>query len=256
VDLGLNRRRALVLGSSSGLGKAIATTLAGEGAAVVVAGRDPNRLAAAVADTGAAGSVAGDMAEEGVPERLVTEAVAILGGLNILVANTGGGVPGGLLDVTAEDEDAAYRRMLRPVLRLVRAAVPHLREGGDGRIVILAARSILEASPDLALSSVFRSGVAAAARSLAIELAPQVLVNVVAAGQFDTPALERFQRGSAAIEGEPLAVIRRRHRDAIPLGRFGEATELASVVAFLAGAGASYVTGTVVRVDGGAVRGF
>ena len=107
--------------------------------------------------------------------------------------------------------------MLRPALEAARAAAPHLASGGRGRLVFLTARSVAEATPDLALSSVMRSGVAAAARSLALELAPDVLVNVVVTGQFDTPSLARFEAAKAAHEGKPAEEVRAEHIAAIPM---------------------------------------
>ena len=117
------------------------------------------------------------------------------------MVNTGGGPPGGMTEVSAADEVAAYERMLRPALAVSRAAIGHLRAGGDGRLVYITARSVVEASPELALSGVFRSGVAAAARSLAIELAPDVLVNVVVPGQFDTGSLAPGPSGPGCRRG-------------------------------------------------------
>jgi 3-oxoacyl-[acyl-carrier protein] reductase len=255
MDLGLHGARALVLGSSSGLGKAVAAGLAGEGASVGVVSRNTERAERAAGEVGAAAWFTCDLTIPGEAAQLVDNAVARLGGLDLLVVNTGGGTPGPIL-ATGGRDDAAYQSMLRPVLEISRAAAPHVVAGGHGRMVFLTARSVVEATPELALSSVFRSGVAAAARSLALELAPRATVNVVVTGQFDTPALGRFEAARAEHERRPVAEVRAEHIASIPMGRLGEATELADVVTFLCSRRASFVTGTTIRVDGGAVKGF
>jgi 3-oxoacyl-[acyl-carrier protein] reductase len=254
MDLGLQGRRALVLGSTSGLGRAVAAALAAEGSAVAVSGRDQGRAGSTAVALGAAALVI-DLSEPGAGTRVVADAVATLGGLDIVVVNTGGGTPGPILATDGHD-DAAYNSMLRPALEVSRAAAPHIMRSGEGRLVFMTARSVVEATPELALSSVFRSGVAAAARSLAVELAPRATVNVVVTGQFETPGLSRFETLRASREGKSVEAVREEHVAGIPLGRIGRAEELADVVTFLCSARASFVTGSVVRVDGGAVRGF
>lgn len=256
MDLGLKGRRALIFGSSDGLGKAVAKGLAAEGAVTTIVGRDPEKVAAVVSELGAVAGFDVDLTRPEEAEETVGRAVDRLGGLDILVVNTGGGTPGGLLTTDLDDTDRAFRSMLRPALAAAHAAVQPLRESGQGRMVFMTARSILEATPELALSSVFRSGVAAAARSLAIELAPEVLVNVVVPGQFDTGAYHRFESWLAEEESISTDEVRERHLSEIPLHRLGKAEELADIVVFLCSARASFVTGSVMRVDGGAVRGF
>ena len=252
MDLALAGQRALILGSSSGLGKAIARSLAAERARVVLHGRNEDRLRECAAEIGAEGWVIGDLAGANTAARLVDEAAQRLSGLDIIVINTGGGSPGALSKSTEQSREHAYRSMLRPALDAATAAIPHLRARASGRMVFITARSVLEPSTELALSSVFRSGVAAAARSLALELAPDVLVNVVVPGRFDTPAYHRFRAWLASEQGTSEAAVTGRHLTAIPIGRLGRADELADVVAFLCSPRASYITGSIIRVDGGA----
>jgi 3-oxoacyl-[acyl-carrier protein] reductase len=255
MDLQLAGQRALVFGSSSGLGRELAKVLAAEGARVVVTSREVERGESAKNYAAAEGFVVGDLSIEGDAARMVGQAAEQLGGLDICVLNTGGAKPGGIMATNGFD-DVAYHAFLRPVLEASRAVAPHLLSGRHARLIALTARSVVEATPDLALSSVFRSGVAAAMRSLALELAPKVNVNVVVTGQFDTPALDRFEAAKAAAENKTAEQVRREHVEAIPVGRVGTAEEFADVVAFLCSPRTSFVTGSLVRIDGGAVHGF
>ncbi len=242
-----------MLGSSSGLGKAIAAGLAAEGARVVVAGRNEDRLQRASLDVRAIAAVKGDLTMDGEGTRVIEQAAQALAGLDIVIINTGGGAPGELGLSSHESRQRAYESMLRSALEVATASIPYLRNSVSGRMVFITARSVVQASTDLALSSVFRSGVAAAARALALELAPNVLVNVVVPGQFDTPAYHRFRAWVAKKNHQTESSVTQHHVSAIPLGRLGSADELADVVTFLCSTRASFITGALVRVDGGAV---
>lgn len=256
MDLGLTGKKALVLGSSSGLGLAIARKLVEEGAYVAISGRDAARAQKAVKNSGAKLAVTGDLTITGEAKRIVDDAADALQGLDIIVINTGGGTPGGILDVSSEARDKAYDTMLRPALEAAAAASPHLKKSNSGRMTFITARAIVEATPELALSSVFRSGVSAAARSLALELAPDVLVNVIIPGQFDTPAYGRFAEWVSKQESKDVDHVRDADAKANPLGRLGQADEFADVVTFICSARSSFINGSVIRVDGGAVTGF
>jgi NAD(P)-dependent dehydrogenase (short-subunit alcohol dehydrogenase family) len=219
----------------------------------MISGRNEHRLQECAREIGAAGWAVGDLTAVDVPAKVVEEAAQLLGGLDIIVVNTGGGSPGALGKSNAQSREQAYRSMLRPALDAAAAAIPHLRACGRGRMVFITARSVIEPSSELALSSVFRSGVAAAARSLALELAPDVLVNVVVPGRFDTPAYHRFRAWLATEHDTSEDAVTERHLASVPVGRLGRANEIADVVTFLCSARASYITGTIIRVDGGAI---
>jgi 3-oxoacyl-[acyl-carrier protein] reductase len=256
MDLRLTGKKALVLGSTSGMGLAIAQQLNEEGARVVISGRDVDKAINAAQSSGIKSYVVGDLMIKGQAREIVEQAVNELGGLDIIVINTGGGTPGGILDVSDEAQEMAFNSMLNPALEAARAAAPHLRNAGKARMVFITARSIVEATPELALSSVFRSGVAAAARSLALELAPDVLVNVIIPGQFDTAAYAKFANWVAVTENKTVEEAQRQDEENTPVGRLGRAEELADVVTFICSPRASFVNGSVIRVDGGAVTGF
>ncbi len=242
MDLGITGKRALVTGASRGLGRAIAEELVAEGCRVAVSARGEERLRTTADEIGAVAVVA-DMADPDGPAEAVTRAVEALGGIDILIANAGGPATGPLVTASDADLDEAVQKNLLGTIRLIRAALPGMRERRWGRIVTITSRTVREAIDGLALSNVARAGVAGAVRTFARELASEnVLVNNVMPGSVRTDRLIEIYGSDAAIDERGRAT---------PMGRVGEPRELAASVAFLVSDRASYITGVSLLVDGG-----
>lgn len=251
MDLGLTDRRFLVGGASRGLGEATARALVAEGARVAGASRHP----AAGAEPRVAGlvPVAVDLSSADGAAFAVEAAVQAFGGLDGLVVNTGG-PPGGTF---ATIDDATWERAiagtLQSTIRLIRAALPHLREGRDPAIVIVLSSSVREPIPGLITSNVLRPGLAGLIKSLVSEIAP-VRINGVAPGRFDTGRVRSLDEARATETGASVEEIQAQTRARIPLGRYGDPGELGRVVTFLLSPVASYLDGVIVAVDGGMIR--
>ncbi len=241
MNLGLKGRTALVLGASSGLGLASAEALREEGANVVMFARREQLLRAEAERLGAT-PVVGNVLHEGALEGAVKTAVERYAGLDIVVLNGGGPPPGPARDVTPETVQRAVDLMLRPAVRLVTAALPHLRAGGQGRIVSIASISVREPIRNLALSNAVRPGVWGYLKTLAGELGRDgITVNAVGPGRIATARMNELY-GAEPPKAELAA---------IPIGRFGSPRELGDLVCFLASRQASYLNGVLIPVDGG-----
>ncbi len=244
MDLGLNGRTAIVCGASSGMGLAVAESFCFEGANVAMFARRRDLLEREAERLGALG-VRGDLTNPKHLESLVEQTVSAFGGLDILVLNGGGPPAAPAATLAAEQVEAAVELLLVPHVRLVSLALPHLRASGRGRIVAIQSTSVKEPLDNLALSNAVRPGVVGWLKTLARELGPDgVTVNTVAPGRIDTDRLR-----SLTPAGYAEADL-----EAIPLRRIGRPVEIADVVCFLASDRASYVTGTVLPVDGGILR--
>jgi 3-oxoacyl-[acyl-carrier protein] reductase len=245
MDLGLSGRRALVTAASKGLGRACAATLIAEGARVFISSRSPEATAREI---GAVGSLAADISGEGEPERVVAAAVDALGGLDVLVVNAGGPPPGTFQDVPLPAWETAFQLTLMSAVRLVRAALPSLKESDQARIVFISSISVRQPLPYLALSNSLRAAVSGLAKTLSLELAPDhITVNSVAP---DAILTDRIRQLAGGDEEEVRAMAER-----TPMGRLGTPEEFAAAVVFLCSRQAAYISGQTLGVDGGSLRG-
>lgn len=250
MDLGVTDRVFVVTGGSRGLGRATAEVLVAEGAKVVLAARDPQSLNEAVASLGPdrAFGVPTDLAVAGAEERLMAAAIARYGRIDGALLSCGGPPPGSVL----EADDAAWRSAFESVflgpLRTARALAATMDEGGAMAFVLSS--SAREPIPDLAISNGLRPGMAGVVKDLADELAPRAIrVNGLLPGRINTDRTRELD--SKAGRGDSA---RRRQESSIPLGRYGDPIEFGTVAAFVLSAAASYLTGALIPVDGGAQR--
>ena len=252
MELGLEGKRILVGGATRGLGAAIATLVAGEGARLAAMARPSETLTAAARDLDAV-AVPADLTQPGAPAAAVARAAEALGGLDGLVVNTGGPPAGRFDDVDEAAWETAIANTLQSSLRLIRAALPHLREGRDPAILIVLSSSVREPVADLVTSNVLRPGLAGLVKALVPEIAP-IRINGLAPGRFETERVRFLDETRAARTGESVEAVRASHVARIPLGRYGDPMELGRAGAFLISPAASYVTGVILSVDGGMVR--
>jgi 3-oxoacyl-[acyl-carrier protein] reductase len=254
MDLGLRGRTALVLGSSQGLGLAVARVLAEEGASVILTGRSRDKLEAAASGIGAGTrcevlDLADPASVEALAVRMADEAI------DILVLNGGGPPPGLVATVSAGVWNAQFSAMVVGPLALAAAVLPGMRARGFGRIVAIVSSGVQQPIPNLGVSNTIRSSIMGWAKTLATEVAADgVTVNTVIPGRIHTSRVDELDAAAAQRSGKTPDAVAEASRATIPTGRYGNPREFADAVAFLASNRASYITGTSLRVDGGMIR--
>jgi 3-oxoacyl-[acyl-carrier protein] reductase len=257
MDLGLSGKRAVVLGATRGLGLATATTLAAEGAHVVLCGRNAERLAQAVQALKEAGAKADyrsiDLAQPGQ----VNDFLGRVAGetVDILVNNTGGPPPGPISAVATEQWHMAFQSMVSSIFAITAAALPGMRDRKWGRIINIVSSGVIQPIPNLGMSNALRASIIGWAKTLANEVASDgITVNSVAPGRIHTERVDELDQAAADRTAKTVAEVAAQSRATIPAGRYGTPGEFADVVTFLASSRASYITGSLVRVDGGMIR--
>lgn len=258
MDLSLNGKRAVVCGSTQGIGLAAAVELASLGARCTLLARDEARLREAAASLPAAAGqrhdylVADFARAESVRIAAADAARSSAGPVHILVNNTGGPPGGPALEAAPEQYLAAFSLHLVSNQILVQALVPGMRAAGYGRIINIISTSVKVPIPNLGVSNTIRGAVASWAKTLANELGPHgITVNNVLPGFTDTARLAELFRARAARTGKPVEEVTREAIATIPAGRLGRPEEVGAAIAFLATPAAAYINGINLPVDGG-----
>jgi 3-oxoacyl-[acyl-carrier protein] reductase len=259
MDLGLTGKVAMVGGASRGLGYAVAEALAREGALVSIS----SSTQASIEEAGKRLSAAGaevlampvDVRNPGQIAEWGAKTVERFGGVDLLFTNAGGPPSGAAIGF----DDAAWQNaidlLLFSTIRMVRAAVPSMKQRGGGSILMSTSASVKEPIPNLGLSTVLRASVSALAKTLALELAAdRIRVNQIIPGRIDTDRVKQLDEIAGRKQGISADEARAKSMATIPVGRYGEPTEYGRVAAFLLSDAAAYMTGATVQVDGGLIR--
>ncbi|MBC7740554.1 MAG: SDR family oxidoreductase [Bdellovibrionaceae bacterium] len=244
MDLQLENKKALVFGSSTGIGYAIAQSLLTEKALVCVNSRNADRLATTQANLNTKFGVTADLTKANAANEAVHQAVKQMNGIDILVMNTGGPNKGNFSDITNDQWQLDFQNLWLSFTDAVKAALPTMQKQKFGRIVLVTSLAAKEPISALTTSNGLRAGLAGLCKSLANEMAPYgITVNVLLPGYTNTNRLKNLKLSEEQV------------KQMVPAGRLGDPRELADLATFLASPKAGYVTGQSIAVDGGVLKG-
>ena len=262
MDFGLRDKRALVLGSTRGLGRGIAEALAAEGVRLGISGRDEAAATKAAAEIGRGGAAEArgfglDLLDQGSVGRLCDAVTIAFGGLDVLVLNGGGPPPGAAADIKPEVWAQQFQAMFLAHIRIAGHFLPGMRSQKWGRILVCSSSGAVQPIPALAISNTIRAGLIGWAKTLSAEVAADgVTVNTLLPGRIKTERVDEIDAATAKRLGKSVEDVVAASKATIPAGRYGTVAEFGAVGAFLVSGPASYVTGSVIRADGGFIRGM
>lgn len=260
MELGLTNKSVIVLASSKGLGKAIATQFAKEGARLMITSRNKVTLEQTAEEikreTGAqVNTYVCDITDYDQIKGLVQKTVDLYGTVDVLVNNSGGPQGGNFDDLDDQKWIDAFQLTLLSYIRTIREVLPYMRNNKKGHIVNVASTSIKQPIDGLLLSNTFRTGITGLAKSLSQEFAEDnILINTVGPGKFSTDRVIEIDKLSAVRAGLSNEEFRTKSEKAIPIGRYGDPAEFAKTVVFLASEANTYITGQAILIDGGLTK--
>ncbi len=258
MDFGLDGKVALVFGAGGGLGGAIARSLATEGAKVAVADIDAAAAGRTVSDItqtgGSAIAVTWDLADLTVIEPNLKTITTAFGTVDVLVNNTGGPPPTPASGQSPETWSKYFEMMVRPVITVTDHVLPGMRQKGWGRVITSTSSGVVAPIPNLGISNSLRLALVGWSKTLAREVGSSgITTNIVLPGRIATGRITFLDEQKATREGRPVAEVVAESTSSIPVGRYGDPKEYGDTVCFLASTRASYITGSVIRIDGGLI---
>jgi 3-oxoacyl-[acyl-carrier protein] reductase len=259
MDLQIAGKTALVLGASKGLGRGVAMALAAEGVAVAVVARGQEAIDKTVneinAARGRAIGISADTANWDSIERAVMNTCQQLGPIDILLNNSGGPPPSPVIGVKPELWEQQFRQMVLVFFRLTDFVIPDMRARKWGRIINIASESVVQPIPAIGISNTLRASVVGWAKTLAGEVARDgITVNTMLPGPFATDRIANVARATAQRENITVDEVSARLAKHVPVGRIGDPAEFGAIAAFLASKHAGFITGSMIRVEGGTIR--
>ncbi len=261
MELHLKDKRALVTGASRGLGYATALVLLNEGCKVAINSRDEAKLKAAIGTLrketgGEAFAIPADLGAPGAAEQVISEAALVLNGLDILICNAGGPPPGAFESFDEAAWQKAIEISFMSNVRLIKAALPFLRKSDAPSVLTVTSYAVKQPIPNLVLSNSVRLATIGLTKSLALELGGEgIRFNSILPGWTETERVAQLMASRAQANGTTAQEEMAKQAKEIPLGRMGKPEEFASAAVFLVSPAASYITGVMLQVEGGAIKG-